>query len=237
MKNRYVFPDIVVHEDEDWIIVNKPPGISTLEDRNDKENILAWARSYSDGAKVCHRLDKNTSGLLVIAKHDQAYKFFAKKLEQREVHKLYHAVISGRVELEEEEINMPIYSSSSKSRIDIRDGKPSVTLVSTLAVYQRHTLLACMPFTGRMHQIRVHLAHIGFPIAGDIHYGGEHVFLSTIKRKFKLSKFEEEKPLMSRMALHAQGLIFENPVGEKLSIQAPYPKDFAVLIKQLDRHR
>lgn len=230
------FGDLILYEDKDLIVINKPPFVATLEDRNETTNILALARDYVPEAKVCHRLDKETSGLLVIARHLEAYKYFSKLLEQREVHKLYHAIVTGRHEIEEDELDFPIYTTSSRSRIDFQQGKPSVTLVKTIHIYKSHTLLACMPFTGRMHQIRVHLAHIGLPITGDSAYGGDPIFLSQIKRGYKLRKDTEERPMMQRMALHAQSLSFRTMEGENLQLQAPYPKDFEVTLKQFAKN-
>ncbi len=231
------FDDLIVHEDGDLIVINKPPHVATLEDRRDPTNILAMAKAYDPNAQVCHRLDKETSGLLVIARNQDAYRFFSRKLEAREVHKLYHALIAGRVELDEQEVDAPIYTTSNRSRVDYREGKPSITLVSTLQIYKAHTLIACMPFTGRMHQIRVHLAHIGHPLVGDEMYGGPKIYLSEIKRNFKIGKFDTEQPLISRMALHAQGLAFETISGEELKLQAPYPKDFAAAVNQLGKNK
>ena len=230
------FSDLIIHEDEDFLVINKPPFVSTLEDRNDHQNILILARQYHEAAKVCHRLDKETSGLLVIAKHLNAYKYFSKLLEQRDVHKLYHAIVAGRQEISEEELDFPIYTSSNRSRVDLRQGKPSITLIRTLHIYKAHTLLACMPFTGRMHQIRVHLAHVGLPIAGDDFYGGDPVYLSQIKKGYKTGKFRVEQPLMPRMALHAQRLNFVALNGEKLQLEAPYPKDFTATLNQFAKN-
>lgn len=230
------FQDLILHEDQDLVVINKPPFVATLEDRNEDINILSLARKHEPEAKVCHRLDKETSGLLVIARHLEAYKYFSKLLEQREVHKLYHAIVSGRHEIQEEELDFPLYTTSSRSRVDFQQGKPSVTLIKTLHIYRSHTLLACMPFTGRMHQIRVHLAHIGLPITGDSSYGGSPIFLSEIKKGYKMRKYEEERPMMQRMALHAQSLSFETMDGQKLQLQAPYPKDFEVTLKQFAKN-
>lgn len=230
------FEDMIVYQDEDFIVINKPPFVSTLEDRNDAQNILSLAREYIQEAQVCHRLDKETSGLLVISKHLDAYRYFSKLLEHRDVHKLYHALVAGRHEIDEEELDFPIYTTSTRSRVDSKLGKPSITLIKTLHIYKAHTLMACMPFTGRMHQIRVHLAHVDLPISGDDLYGGEPIYLSQIKRGYKTGKFVEEQPLMPRMSLHAQKLIFEAPGGEKLQLEAPYPKDFAATLNQFAKN-
>ena len=228
---------MIIHEDDRFIIINKPPFVATLEDRNDPVNILQLARVYHSNAKVCHRLDKETSGILVVAKDDDAYKYFARLLEHREVTKMYHAIVSGRHEIEEQELDKPIYSSSNRSRIDFQQGKPSVTLISTLEIFSHHTLMACMPFTGRLHQIRVHLADLGMPISGDELYGGKYIYLSQVKRNYHIGKDQEERPLMQRVSLHAAGISFEDMNGKSVSYKAPYPKDMQATITQLAKNK
>ena len=230
------FKKLIIHEDDDFIVINKPPHVSTLEDRSSPLNILKWARTYWSEAKVCHRLDKTTSGLLVIAKNDETYKYFSQLLEHREVTKIYHAIVEGCQQFEEIELNKPIYSSSNRSKIDFKKGKPSMTLASTIEIYKQHSLIACMPFTGRMHQIRVHLADFGLPIVGDSTYGGKQLFLSSIKKKYKISKNAEEKPLLSRLALHAAGIHFIDRKGQIMKLKAPYPKDLGATILQLEKN-
>ncbi len=231
------FKKIIIFENDDFIIINKPQHISTLEDRNSSMNVLKWARAYFRDAKVCHRLDKNTTGILAIAKNDTFYKYFSMLLEQRSVTKIYHALVEGDQNIEELELNNPIYASSGRSKVNLLKGKPSLTLVSTIERYKKHSLLACMPFTGRMHQIRVHLANYGLPIIGDEHYGGKNLFLSEIKNNYKLSKNEEEKPLMGRLALHAVAIQFEDRNGEIMKLTAPYPKDLQAAIRQLEKNK
>lgn len=227
----------MLDETEDFIIINKPPFLATLEDRRDPVNVLALAKEYHPDAKVCHRLDKDTSGVLIIAKNDDFYKYMALLFEHRDVTKLYHALVEGRHEVEEKVIEKPIYSSNSRSRIDFRDGKPSLTVVKSIEIYKMHTLMACMPFTGRMHQIRVHLADEGMPLIGDEFYGGQQIFLSQFKRNYTIGKNKEENPLMPRLALHAAGVSFPLPNNQKYSIKAPYPKDFAVTLRQLEKNK
>jgi len=102
------FKEIIIFENSDFIIINKPQYISTLEDRSSPMNILKWARSYFNDAKVCHRLDKTTSGILVIAKNDATYKYFSMLLEQRSVTKVYHDLVEGDQDINEFELNQPI---------------------------------------------------------------------------------------------------------------------------------
>lgn len=230
------FTDLIIFENDNYIVINKPPYISTLEDRNDPLDILKLAKEYHPDAQVCHRLDKETSGSLVVAKHFEAYRHFAVMLEKRKVKKVYHAIVGGLHEFDNVSADQPIYSSNSKSRVDFREGKPSLTLISTLETYKKHTLLKCFPVSGRLHQIRVHLAFLKAPIANDPVYGGDFIYLSQLKRNFHLSKnIEEEHPILGRVALHAFNVTFYdyNQENEIIEVEAPYPKDFNVLVKQL----
>ena len=166
------FKKIIIFENDDFIIINKPQNISTLYDRNSRINVLNWARSYCENAKICHRLDKNTSGILVIAKNDRFYRYFSILLQNRSVKKIYHALVEGVQNIIKLELNKPISTTSRRSKVDFQRGRPSVTRVSTIEKYKMHSLLSCMPLTGRMHQIRVHLSNYGLPIIGDQRYGG-----------------------------------------------------------------
>jgi 23S rRNA pseudouridine955/2504/2580 synthase len=120
-------------------------------------------------------------------------------------------------------------------RIDRRKGKIAETIFKTLKIYQKHTLVQCLPITGRMHQIRVHLQCLKAPIVCDPTYGGEYIYLSELKRKFNLKQGSEELPLIKRVALHAHGIRFNLLSGEEKTVVTPYPKDFEALIKQLDK--
>lgn len=237
---KYQFKDLILFEDEDYIVINKPSGIATLDDRNIASitSVFEMAREYCPTAQVCHRLDKETSGALAIAKHPEAYRGLSMQFENRTVKKAYHAVCDGIHDFKDKIISAPIYSlSKGLVKIDPYKGKPAQTTVSTIRAYKIHTLVACEPLTGRMHQIRIHLSSVGAPIAGDEQYGGENVYLSKVKRRFNLKKDTEEQPLIKRVALHAFGLQFRSLVTEKsIVIEAPYPKDFAVLVKQLDKN-
>lgn len=230
---KFSWQDAILFQDEDFTIINKPPGLSTLEDRSSDQSVLGFAKMKNDQASPAHRLDKDTSGVLVIANHSDAYKYFAEKLEHREVKKVYHAVVDGIKSFENFEAAESLHSSSNKTHMD-RDGKPSLTLIQSLEFFKKHTLLKCFPVTGRMHQIRVHLAHHRSPIVHDALYGGPPAFLSDLKKNFNLGKFEEERPMISRLALHARSITFVHPkTGETVEVEASYPKDFDVFVKQL----
>lgn len=231
------FESLIIFEDHDYIVINKPPYLSSLKDRADPINVLDLARKYCPSAQVGHRLDKETSGVLAIAKHPEAYRHLTMQFEKRTVVKNYRAIVSGTFRFKEHEATAPIkVLAKGLVRLDPVDGKPATTIIDTLDIYRKHTLLNCRPVTGRMHQIRIHLSSMGAPIVGDIAYGGRHFFLSEIKHRFNLKKHTEELPLIRRVALHAYSLEFQLMLGEKQAFQASLPKDFAVMIKQLEKN-
>lgn len=232
------FEDLILWEDADYFVLNKPPFVSTLQDRADPTNLLALAKNYSEDAQACHRLDKDTSGAIAFAKNPEAYRHLSMQFEHREVSKIYHAVSDGIHNFKDELVDAPIVKlDNGIAKISRREGKPAQTYFTSLMSFRFHTLIECRPITGRMHQIRVHLAFLKAPITGDDQYGGKPFFLSSVKRGFNLKKQTEEQPLIGRMALHAYALKFEPLSGEKVLIKAPYPKDMQTLLRQLELNR
>jgi 23S rRNA pseudouridine955/2504/2580 synthase len=231
------FKDLILFENEDYIIINKLPFLSTLNDRHEAQNILELAKGYSLDAQVCHRLDKETSGCLVIAKHQEAYRNIAIQFEDRKVNKVYHAVVDGTHHWENELVDKPLYANNKGFVKISREGKPAQTYFNTLRNYFHHTLVECKPISGRMHQIRVHLAYLKGPICGDITYGGKHLYLSSLKRKFNLKQGTEELPIMQRVALHAYSIGFTGLDEQLIEVHAPYPKDLDVLVRQLEKSK
>ena len=232
------FKDLVIRENEDYIIINKPPYISSLDERlGEAPSILRLAKEYHADAQLCHRLDKETSGILLIAKNSEAYRSASMQFEHREITKVYHAVVEGIHDLKGIAINAPIsVLDKGLVKIDRHKGKDAETIFNTLEVFSGYTLLECMPVTGRLHQIRIHLTFLKAPIVGDVQYGGQQLFLSQIKKKFNLKKDTEEEPLMKRVALHSFSIQFIDLQGNEAYTEAEYPKDFAVLVKKLQQY-
>ncbi len=233
------FKDLILFEDNDFIVINKPSGISSLDERKDDfaTSILRMAKTYTADAQLGHRLDKETTGALVIAKNPEAYRHISMQFEHRETAKRYHAVVEGMHDWEGIMVNLPIYPlKDGKVIIDRQKGKHAETWFRTLQVFRGYSLVECLPITGRMHQIRIHLTCLKAPIVCDEMYGGKYVYLSDLKKKFNLKKDTEELPLMRRVALHAYSLTFTLLNGEVKEVIAPYPKDFAVLVKQLEKN-
>ena len=235
LKNKVRFNDLVLFEDEDFILVSKPPFLSTLEDRHGRPNLLALAREYHPAAQVCHRLDKDTSGVLAIARNPAAYRHMNMQFESRQVGKVYHAVVDGIHNFEDELVDAPILKlDDGVVKISRTEGKAAQTWFKALRSFKYHSLIECRPVTGRMHQIRIHLATQRASITGDEAYGGKPFLLSQVKRDYKLKKGTEEEPFMKRMALHAFSLQFNDLSGKRQIIEAPYPKDFQALVRQLE---
>jgi 23S rRNA pseudouridine955/2504/2580 synthase len=234
------FKELIIFENDDFIVINKPPYISSLDERTqDKhQSILRLAKGYHADAQLCHRLDKETSGVLAIAKHPESYRHLSMQFENRHVTKRYHAVVNGVHDFDSISVYLPIapLKDGTAVKIDRAKGKSAETVFFTKKVYHHHTLVECIPITGRMHQIRIHLQCLKAPIVCDPTYGGDEIYLSQLKsKKFNLKKGTEELPLMKRVALHAHSLTFILMNDEVVKIEAPYPKDFEVLVKQLDK--
>jgi 23S rRNA pseudouridine955/2504/2580 synthase len=231
---------LIVFEDDDFLAINKPPYISSLDERSARPtgSILRQLKEIDKDIQLCHRLDKETSGVLLAAKNPEAYRHAAMAFEHRQVTKVYHAVVDGIQDFKGIQVYMPILPlANGIVKLDKVNGKEAETLFNTIEVFKFHTLMECMPITGRMHQIRIHLSYAKAPIVGDETYGGKNIFLSDFKRRVNLKKDEEELPLISRVALHAFSLNIPLMNGERHTIDAPYPKDMRALINQLQKHK
>ena len=229
----------LLHEDTDLVIVNKPSGVLSIPDRFDAtrwnlQQILA--EKYGEIFTV-HRLDKETSGVICFARNEEAHRNLSMQFEQREVEKIYYALVEGRL-AKKGEIDAPIaYHPHIKGKmLTNKRGKASLTLYKSLEHFKNYTLAEANIKTGRMHQIRVHFSSINHPLAIDSMYGRKGEFrLSEIKRKrYNIGREQEERPLMSRTTLHAHRLRINHPTsGERLLFEAPLHKDFNAVLKQL----
>jgi 23S rRNA pseudouridine955/2504/2580 synthase len=227
---------LLLYENDDYFVINKPSNMSSLDDRSEDITVLSLAKSYSPDAQLCHRLDKETSGALLIAKNPDAYRHASMHFENRLVHKIYHAIVATPRKFDKFLVDLPISKTSTGTvKIDKREGKSAISVFSTLKLFKHYALVECEIATGRMHQIRIHLASQNASIAGDTTYKGKLPMLSELKRKFKSSD-EEERPMIQRVALHAFSLRFRGLDGKEVYIEAPYPKDFEVFLKVLEKY-
>jgi RluA family pseudouridine synthase len=158
------FSDLIIFENDDYLVVNKPPFLATLDERvGGAPNLLRMARQQYDDIQAAHRLDRETSGALAFAKTPAAYRHLAMQFEDRQVKKQYHAVVWGTPQLDNQVVERSIETTTrGKARLAYK-GKPAETHFTTLETFTRHALMLCEPITGRMHQIRLHLMYLQAP--------------------------------------------------------------------------
>ncbi|MBE2289951.1 MAG: RNA pseudouridine synthase [Chitinophagaceae bacterium] len=231
-----------LYEDNDLIVVNKPAGMLVVPDRfNSDLPSLGKQVEKKIGQRiwVVHRLDRDTSGVICFAKNEETHRYLSICFQERDVNKFYAALVVGVVIPESGRIEnyLTEHPAGNGRMMVAKRGKLAVTDYKVVEQWPLYALMQFQIHTGRTHQIRVHMRSIGHPIVCDEVYGdGKPFKLSAIKRKYKLSeKEEEEKPLMSRLALHAYKLEFHKEDGTPVSVEAPLPKDIAACVKQLNK--
>jgi 23S rRNA pseudouridine955/2504/2580 synthase/23S rRNA pseudouridine1911/1915/1917 synthase len=230
--------DLIIDETDNWIALNKPSGLLSIPDREGKDVSLKkiLLERYGNVFTV-HRLDRDTSGLIVFAKTEEAHRRLSQQFEERRTIKIYLGLALGSWADKKGTIDAPIAEHPAKKGLMTvyRKGKEAITDYEVLEDFRIFSWVQFQIHTGRTHQIRVHAKHIGHPIVCDQSYGdGKPILLSSLKHKFKLSKDElEEKPLLARLALHALRLQFLNISGETVNLEAPLPKDLRAVLQQL----
>lgn len=232
----------IIQQNEDWVAINKPSGLLSIPDREGKEiSLKILLKEKYGNIFTVHRLDKDTSGLIIFAKNETAHKFLSQQFEARQTRKIYQGLVIGVPAEEEGSIDAPIaeHPAQNGTMIVHRKGKEALTDYKVLESFGIYSLLQFRIHTGRTHQIRVHLKDIGHPIVCDPLYGdGKPVLVSSLKSKFKLSKdVEEERPILGRLALHAFQLSFTDMNGEMVAIEAPLPKDMRATLQQLQKRK
>jgi len=232
----------IIFQDDDLIIINKPAGTLVIPERfqpDDTSLNKVLEALLQHRVWVVHRLDRDTSGVVCFAKNEKTHKYLSALFQEREVSKTYLALAVGRPSIEEGSINKPIMEHPvvKGKMVTNAKGKPSLTDYKVVQQWALYSLIELQLHTGRTHQIRVHLQALGNPVVCDDVYGdGKPFLLSNIKKKFKLSKQEEEeRPLLSRLALHAYQLQFKKEDGTPINAVAPLPKDMAACINQLNK--
>ncbi|MDX1665583.1 MAG: RluA family pseudouridine synthase [Saprospiraceae bacterium] len=230
----------ILYENNDLVIVDKPAGMLSIPDRYDPEipNVLATLRQQYEEVWTVHRLDRETSGTICYALNAEAHKHLSGQFSERQPEKVYLALVENSPPEEEGLIDQPLTRHPGKPgrMIVSRKGKEARTRYRLLERFRQYSLLEIHLETGRTHQIRVHLASVGCPLAVDSFYGNrEALYLSEFKkRNFRLGRGKEERPLMSRASLHAHSLGLTKPSGgEWLEVTAPLPKDFRASLQQL----
>ena len=241
---RLKIQDIPVLYADEWIMaVNKPPGVLSVPGRGTRptvEGVLRRQGTLDPHAelRVVHRLDIWASGVMVFARSEDAQRILTSRWSRREVEKVYLALVRGHL-AGDGEVNLPLLVDRDAGRVvhSERFGKAAKTHYRVLERLMGHTLLECRPVTGRLHQIRVHLAGIGHPLAVDPLYGGGHaIMLSKLKPGYRPNRRGQELPLIWRLSLHAASVRMAHPDdGREMMFEAPLPKDFRATLRQLRR--
>ena len=229
----------VIYSDDDIVVLNKRSGILIAADRynEDAPRLDLLAQKEFGKLYAVHRIDKDTSGLIIYARTEEAQRNLSMQFEKREVQKTYHALVYGHPLWESLDVALPLQpdgDSRHRTVVNKKTGKPSFTSFRLIGSCGPYSWIEAKPKTGRTHQIRVHLAEMGFSIVCDPLYSGNQkpVRLSEIKKKWNGDEYEE-RPLLSRLALHAWKIEFKHPsTGESVSFTAPYPKDMEATRKQ-----
>lgn len=234
--------EFIIFENDDFIGLNKPSGLLSIPDRKGTDISLKvlLKEKYGD-IFIVHRLDKETSGLIVFAKNESAHRHLSIQFELRQTKKIYKGLVIGSLMDKKGTINYPIkeHPALNGTMIVHRNGKESLTDYEVLEDFGIYSWLQFQIHTGRTHQIRVHLKEKGHPIVCDALYGdGKPVLVSAIKSKYNLSKEEEEeRPILNRLALHAFQLSFKDLQGKLIELEAPLPKDIRATLQQLTKTR
>ncbi|MFK8161541.1 MAG: RluA family pseudouridine synthase [Lewinella sp.] len=231
----------ILYQDDHLIVINKPANLLSVPDRYiaDIPNVTSMlGAKFGDPIIAVHRLDRPTSGCLVVARTPEAHKELNRQFQDREVDKVYHAIVEGQPADEETEVDEPIAPNPGKlgTMMVSNKGKHAFSIFKPMEFFgHQFSLVGVQIFTGRTHQIRVHLAYAGYPLMVDPQYGKREEFkLSEIKRRYNLKKDKEERPLLSRVPLHASRLAFDHPeTGERMSFEAKMPKDMRATLNQL----
>ena len=244
----------VLYEDDTLLAIEKPSGLLVSPDRYDvmRPNIMRLLHDdIARGAKWvkergatylanAHRLDFETSGILLLAKTKPALIHIANQFGSELAKKIYLTLVVGAPEKVEFDDNAALGQHPTKVgivRVDEKNGKRSYTAFEVIERFKGYTYLRCRPRTGRTHQIRVHLQHRGLPILGDSLYGGPLLLLSKLKKNYHLKRGKTERPLIDRVALHAHELRVTHPVtNSEVVITSPLPHDMEVALKMLHRH-
>ncbi|HTB99331.1 MAG TPA: RNA pseudouridine synthase [Ferruginibacter sp.] len=231
----------IIFENEHFIALNKPAGMLSIPDRTQSEPSLKDLLIQKYGSIfTIHRLDKETSGIILFAKDEETHKYFSKQFEERSVEKYYVGLVHGSLPAASGTIDAPIMEHPIfKGQMVVnKNGKTSVTDYTVMEDLSKYSLVKFQLHTGRTHQIRVHAKNIGHPLVCDPLYGdGKPVMLSAIKKKFKLSKHDdEERPLLNRVGLHSYQLRFKDAEGNAFDLIAELPKDIRALMQQLKKN-
>lgn len=240
----------IIWSDENYVAILKPAGLPAIPARGDETSALddlamqlnlPRTGSADPRLRVVHRIDKETSGVMLFAKNKPAQRHVSEQFQNNRVEKEYLALVAGSPTENQGAIDQPLarHPTSPKRMAVSKQGRPAQTAWQVADRFRGLTLLRVHPKTGKTHQIRVHLQSIGIPLAIDPLYNPRnqgHLMLSQIKRDYRAKATEEERPLIERLTLHAEKLRFQNLSGEQIQLVAEPPKDFRATLNMLRKY-
>ncbi len=226
-------PVIVIYDDAEILVVNKPPGLLSLPDGYDKtlpHLLMVLAPDYGPLLMV-HRLDRETSGIVILARNVEAHRSLNAQFQKRSVEKVYHALINGIPEWDNVRADLPLRKNGDRKHrtvVDFKQGKKALTVFRVLERFSGYSLIEAHPHSGYTHQIRAHLWHLGFPILADPLYG------ASKQDQLPGASIDLTRPIdapIQRLALHACSITFDHPsLLKRVTFTAPYPTDFETAI-------
>lgn len=230
----------LLHAERDLLVVAKPAGVSVETERGQDDrpfragllHLLRQLGRAGERPRVAHRLDKETSGALIVATTRHGLTEITRQLESHTLEKTYLALVLGVPRDDEGVVELPLHTSRSD------EPQPATTRWRVVERFRRHALVEARPVTGRLHQVRIHLATLGHPLLVDPeHGGGQALYLSRLKgRGYRRPKDHEERPIIDRLTLHARSVRFASPAdGTPTTVEAPLPRDLEVALRQLRR--
>jgi RluA family pseudouridine synthase len=232
----------ILYEDEHLLVINKPAGVDSTRGQFSTDSVLDRLSEIrpeiGDELRLVHRIDRETSGVMILAKTILAQRSLTNQWMEGNVRKTYLALVRGVVEPPTGTIDLPLHNTGKKKEPVIAgQGKAAITEYQRVEQYRQFALLEVNPRTGRMHQVRVHLASIGLPIVADQIYGsGEPLLLSRFKRSYRPSKHKSQRALIDRLALHANQITVVHPAtNQEMTFNADLPKDFKRTVHQLEK--
>lgn len=243
----------ILYQDENYVAVNKPPHLAAIPGRGEKTSVLEMlaeqlglprSGEVDPRLRIVHRIDKETSGVLLLAKNKAAQRHVSEQFQNNRVEKEYLALVAGRPATAEGEVDAPMAPHPAREKLMIvsKHGRPARTGWKVEQRFKVYALIRAFPKTGKTHQIRVHMKHAGMPLAVDGLYNPKPptrpagLFLSSFKRDYRPTRGEDERPLIERLTLHAEKLRFVGLDGKQVEVVAPLPKDLRATIAQLSRH-
>ncbi|MCC6239661.1 MAG: RluA family pseudouridine synthase [Phycisphaerales bacterium] len=241
----------IILEDGLLVAVEKPAGLATIPGRGESDSVIQkLARQIGLPAsgqadprlRLVHRLDKETSGILLLAKTIDAQRWLSQQFQNNTIQKQYLALVSGKPSSNQGQIDLPLAVDplNRKKMAIVKKGRPALTLWQVEQIYRHGALLRVFPRTGKTHQIRVHLKAIGHPLMVDALYhplppAQRGIWLSHFKRGYRTKTDQPERPLIDRLTLHAEQLSFVHPDGREIQLHCQPPKDFRSAVSALEK--